>query len=54
MTCKFLLLDLCGKDPFMSLKPFLLMLNSMIVAHNSYVFTVSMSVSKSFFLNLQL
>ena len=44
MTYKFPLIDLCGKAPVSSLKPFILMLNNIIVAHNSCVFTVSISV----------
>ena len=42
MTYKFLLLDLCGKAPFTSLKLFLLMLNGTIDGHNSYTFIVYM------------
>ena len=43
LTYKFPLIYLCGKAPVMSLKPFMLMFNGMIVVHNSCAFTVSMS-----------
>ena len=42
MEYKFCLIELCGKAPVKLLKPFILMLNEMIAAHNSRVFTVSM------------
>ena len=53
MTCKFPLLDLCGKAPIRSLKPFVLVLKGMMVTHNSCVFTVSTSRFFFVFLNLQ-
>ena len=40
MTYKIPLVELCGKDPVRLLKPFLLMFNGMVFAHNSCVFTV--------------
>ena len=47
MKYKFPLLGLCGKAPIRYLNPFLFILNGVIVAHNSCVFTASMSVYKS-------
>ena len=43
MTYKFPMIDLSGKAPVKLLKPFLLVFNNMIVAHDSCVLTVSMS-----------
>ena len=43
MTYKISLVDLCGKAPVKFLMPFLLILNGTVAAHNSCVFTDSMS-----------
>ena len=47
MTYKFSWIDFCGEAPVRSLKPFLLILNRMMVSHNSCVFNFSISGLKS-------